>query len=80
MSGRMFLQAIRLSNEDFSPPISMAFRNCLMAGIPQHPTADEVIEISDKTSSIETLKHQGMCVKVWKCNNQLLNNCFPSTF
>lgn len=32
----------------------IAFKSCLMAGIPQNPTADEVIEMGGVTSSLES--------------------------
>lgn len=42
------------SIEDILSPIQIAFKSCLMAGIPQNPTADEVIEMGGETSSLES--------------------------
>lgn len=70
MSGRMHLQAIRLSNEDVSPPISMTSLAVGCWIIPAIRLFLKAIWISDKSSSIDTLKHHGMCLK----------NIFPALF
>lgn len=43
-----------VSTEDILSLIQIAFKSCLMAGIPQNPTADEVIEMGGETSSLES--------------------------
>lgn len=58
MSGRMYLQAIRVSNEDVSPPISMTSSAVGCWGIPAIRQFLKAIWISDKTySNKDILKH-----------------------